>query len=263
MIGAIIGDVIGSRFEWNNLLSKEFDLFTPECRCTDDSILSIAVAKALLESKPDYSDLDTQAVRWLREVGNRYPDGWYSRRFKAWLTCDDPQPYEAKTNGCAMRVSACAHAARSLEEAKRLSHAVTAITHNHPEGINGAEAVTVAVYMAKQGCTKEEIRQAIEADYYTWDFTLDSIRQNYPFDYTCEGSVPHAFEAFFESTDFEDAIRGAISIGGDSDTIAAIAGAIAGVYYGVPEELRQKTLGYMDDGMKEILFAFEERFGCR
>jgi len=260
MIGAIIGDIAGSRFEWNNHLSKAFEFFAPDCKCTDDSIMSIAAAKALLESREDFSDLSEQAVRWMREVGRRYPDGWYSRRFKAWLLSEDPQPYEAKTNGAAMRVSACAYAARSLEEAKRLSRAVTEITHNHPEGIKGAEAVTVAVYMARTGSSKAEIRSEIEKNYYALDFTLDGIRENYPFDYTCEGSVPQSFMAFFESVDFEDAIRNAISIGGDSDTIAAIAGAVAGAHYGVPEELRTQALGYMDEGMKEILFAFEKRF---
>lgn len=262
MIGVIIGDIAGSRFEWNNHLSRDFEFFAPDCKCTDDSIMSIAVAKSLLESKDDFSDLSLQAVRHMREVGCRHPDGWYSRRFQAWLTCDDPQPYEAKTNGAAMRVSACAYAAHSLEEAKRLSHDVTAITHNHPEGIKGAEAVTVAVYLAKTGSTKEEIRRVIERDYYAINFTIDSIRDGYEFDYTCEGSVPHALEAFFESTDFETAIRTAISLGGDSDTIAAIAGAVAGAYYGVPEHFRAKAIEYMDEYMKEILFAFEEKF-CR
>ena len=260
MIGAIIGDIAGSRFEWKNHLSKEFELFASDCRCTDDSIMSLAVAKALTESDEAFADLSAQAVRWMREVGRRYPDGWYSRRFKAWLMSEDPQPYEAKTNGAAMRVSACAYAARSLEEAKRLSRAVTEITHNHPEGIKGAEAVTVAVYMARTGSTMAQIREEIERAYYALGFTLDGIRDNYEFDYTCEGSVPQAFVAFFESVNFEDAIRNAISIGGDSDTIAAIAGAVAGAYYGVPDEMRAQALEIMDEDMRAILAAFEARF---
>lgn len=260
MIGALIGDIAGSRFEWNNYRAKDFDFFTPECKCTDDSIMSIAVAKALMESKPDFSDLEEQAVRWLREIGCKYPDGWYSRRFKAWLLSENPQPYEAKTNGAAMRVSACAYAARSLEEAKQLSRAVTAITHNHPEGIKGAESVTVAVYMARQGCSMTEIRDVIDKQYYPMNFTLAGIRDTYAFDYTCEGSVPQAFMAFFESADFEDAIRNAIALGGDSDTIAAIAGAVAGAYYGIPQVLREQAIALMDDGIREILFAFETRY---
>lgn len=260
MIGAIIGDIAGSRFEWKNHRSREFEMFAPDCRCTDDSIMSVAVAKALLESNLDFTDLSEQAVRWMREIGCRYPDGWYSRRFKAWLLSEIPQPYEANTNGAAMRVSACAYAAHSLEEAKRLSRAVTEITHNHPEGIEGAEAVTVAVYMARTGSSMAEIREVIDRQYYAMDFTIDGIRDSYVFDFTCRGSVPQAFAAFFESVDFESAIRNAVSVGGDSDTIAAIAGAVAGAYYGVPDTMRLKALGYMDEGMKEILAAFEERF---
>lgn len=260
MIGAIIGDIAGSRFEWNNHRSKVFELFVPDCKCTDDSIMSIAVAKALLESDSGFSDLSMQAVRWMREIGCRYPDGWYSRRFKAWLLSEEPQSYGANTNGAAMRVSACAYAARSIEEAKRLSRAVTEITHNHPEGIKGAEAVTVAVYMARTGSSMAEIREKMSKEYYTLDFTLDEIRDSYAFDYTCEGSIPQALTAFFESVGFEDAIRNAVSVGGDSDTIAAIAGAIAGAYYGVPDTIRVSALEYMDDDMRKILFAFEERF---
>lgn len=222
--------------------------------------MSLAVAKALMESKPDYSDLGEQAVRWLREIGCKYPDNWYSRRFKAWLTSGHPQPYEAKTNGAAMQVSACAYAARSLEEAKYLSCAVTDITHNHPEGIKDAEAVTVAVYMVRNGSSMEEIRAAIDGMYYPMDFSLAELKDNYPFDYTCEGSVPQALMAFFESVDYEDAIRNAISIGGDSDKIAAIAGAVAGAYYGIPEEMRLKVLEFMDDELKRILFAFENKY---
>ena len=262
MIGAIIGDVVGSRFEWNNHRSRDFELFHADCRCTDDSILTIAVMKALLESKADFSDLSEKAVYWVRKIGNLYPDGWYSRRFKAWLTSDDPKPYGAKTNGAAMRVSACAYAAKDLEEARRLSRAVTEITHNSPEAVKGAEAVTVAVWMARKGASKAEIRDEIIRNYYPIDFTIDAIRDKYEFDFTSEGSVPHALEAFFESRDFEDAIRTAVSLGGDSDTIACIAGAVAGAHFGVPEFMREKTLSCMDDTMKEIYFAFEEKY-CR
>ena len=180
--------------------------------------------------------------------------------FSAWARNSNAKNGHSYANGAAMRVSACAYAAGSLEEAKQLSRAVTEITHNHPEGLKGAEAVTVAVYMARNGSTMADIRAVIDTDYYPLNFTLDGIRNSYAFDYTCEGSVPQAFMAFFESNSVEDAIRNAISIGGDSDTIAAIAAAIAGAYYGVPESLRGATLTYMDEGMKEILTAFEQRF---
>ncbi|MBR3929446.1 MAG: ADP-ribosylglycohydrolase family protein [Clostridia bacterium] len=161
MIGAIIGDVVGSRFEWNNHRSRDFELFHPDCRCTDDSILTVAVMKALLESKADFSDLSEKAVYRVREIGNLYPDGWYSRRFKAWLISDDPAPYGAKTNGAAMRVSACAYAAKDFEEAKRLSRTVTEITHNSPEAVKGAEAVTVPDKAVIESYAFEKITEII------------------------------------------------------------------------------------------------------
>lgn len=263
MIGVIIGDIAGSRFEMNNHRSREFEMFASDCQCTDDSVLSLAIAKALLECSADFSDLSAHAVRCIQEVGRKYPDCGFSNRFRAWLMTENPQPYGAKTNGCAMRVSGCAFAAGSLEQAQQLSRAVTEITHSHPEGIKGAEAVTVGVYLARTGATKDEIREVITREYYPIDFTIDSIRDSYKFDFTCEGSIPQAFQAFFESTDFESAIRGAVSVGGDSDTIAAIAGALAEVYYGVPADFRESALSYMGDDLKEILSAFEEKYPVR
>ena len=159
----------------------------------------------------------------------------------------------------AMRVSACAYFARSLEEATELSHKVTCMTHNHPEGLKGAEATTVATYMALHGSTKEEIRQHILDNYYDIDFTIDGIRDSYHFDVSCQGSVPQALQAFFEAEDYEDAIRNAISIGGDSDTIAAIAGAIAGAYYGVPEYIEEKSVDYLSYRLQTIVNNVDER----
>ncbi len=159
-----------------------------------------------------------------------------------------------------MRVSACGFAATSIDEAKDLSYYVTRISHNHPEGMKGAEAVSVAIYLARDGKTKDEIRKAIEENYYRIDFTLDEIRLSYEFNETCQNTVPQAFEAFFESKDFEDAIRNAISVGGDSDTLAAITGGIAEAYYGVPEKLRNTALSYLDSNLLSIQKKFEERF---
>ena len=160
-----------------------------------------------------------------------------------------------------MRVSACGYAASSLEEAKRMSKAVTEVTHNHPEGIKGAEATTVAIYMARTGSTMDEIREVIERDYYPMDFTLDGIRATYQFNETCQDTVPQALKAFFESTDFEDAIRNAVSVGGDSDTLAAITGSIAQAYYGVPYEIRLEALSRLDTRLYGIFAEFEKRFG--
>lgn len=230
MIGAIIGDIVGSRFEWDNHRSKEFELFTEDCFATDDSIMTLAIGKALMESKNDWNDLGEQAVRCMQEVGRPYPHCGYGGRFWDWMYSDHPKPYNSFGNGAAMRVSACGFIAKSLEEAKKLSKAVTEVTHNHPEGLKGAEATVVAIYMARTGCSIEAIRDVIDREYYTMNFTLDEIRDTYAFNETCQDTVPQALEAFFESTSFEDAIRNAISVGGDSDTLAAITGGIAEAY---------------------------------
>ena len=260
MLGAIIGDIVGSRFEFNNIKTKQFELFAPRCFATDDSIMTLAVAKALLDSKADHSDLGACAVRAMQEIGRPYPHCGYGGRFIEWIYTDNPQPYNSFGNGAAMRVSPCGFAATSLEEAKALSRAVTEVSHNHPEGIKGAEATTVAIFMARKGCSIQEIRDEIDRHYYPMDFTLGGIRDSYTFNETCQRTVPQALMAFFESTDFEDAIRNAISIGGDSDTLAAITGGVAQAFYGIPDNLREMAIGYLDQRMKPILTAFEAAF---
>lgn len=260
MIGAIIGDIVGSRFEWNNHKSKDFELFTDKCSFTDDSVMSLAVCDALMRSSPDRSDLGEQAVRSMREIGRPYPRCGYGGSFRRWMYSDDPQPYNSFGNGAAMRVSGCGYVGSSIDEVKALSRAVTEVTHNHPEGIKGAEAVAVAVFFARTGKNKDEIRDYMVKNYYTLDFTLDGIRDTYKFDVTCQGTVPQALEAFFESTDFEDAIRNAISIGGDSDTLAAITGSIAEAYYGVPSEIREKAVSFLDERLLKILREFESLY---
>lgn len=259
MIGAIIGDIVGSRFEWNNHRSKAFELFTPKCFATDDSIMTLAIGKALMRSKPDWSDLGAQAVRCMQELGQPYPDCGYGGRFMTWMYSSDPQPYGSFGNGPAMRVSACGFMARSLDEAKALSRAVTEVTHNHPEGIKGAEATAIAIHMACSGCSMAEIRQAIDREYYPMSFSLDEIRDSYQFNETCQNTVPQALMAFFESTGFEDAIRNAISIGGDSDTLAAITGGVAEAFYGVPEELERQALRYLDDRLLAVYSAYRQQ----
>ena len=261
MLGAIIGDIAGSRFEWNNIKTKDFEFLTYRCEPTDDSIMSLAVAQALLESNNQYKRLSAYAVKWMQEMGSRYPRAGYGGSFSKWLRNANPQPYNSFGNGAAMRVSPCAYVASSLEEAKRLSKAVTEVTHNHPEGIKGAEATTVAVYMALHGSSMFEIRDCINDNYYPMNFTLDGIRDAYTFDVTCQGSVPQAIMAFLESTGFEDAIRNAISIGGDSDTIAAITGSIAEAYYGIPADIRNHALTFLKQDQLEILNAFEAKYG--
>ena len=247
MLGAIIGDIAGSRFEFHNRKRKDFDLFAPGCRPTDDSVMTLAVAAALMEA----GALDSRAVKWMQRLGRSYPDSGFGGMFYRWLQSDDPQPYGSYGNGAAMRVSPVGFYARSEDEVKRLSHAVTAVSHNHPEAFKGAEATAMAVYLARTGADMAAIRERIERDYYKIDFTLDEIRPAYTL--SCQGSVPQALEAFFESTSFEDAIRNAISIGGDSDTIAAITGGIAEAYYGIPTDIAMAGEQYLDEALRDIL----------
>lgn len=263
MLGAIIGDIVGSRFEWNNYKAKDFDFLTYKCFLTDDSIMSLAVAKAILKSKPDHSDLPAMTVRYMQQLGNLYPDAGYGGMFRKWLKDRNPQPYKSYGNGAAMRVSAAGFAAKDLVDAKILSKMVTGVTHNHPEGIKGAEATAVAIFLARSGKNMLEIRDVIDKEYYSMNFTLDGIRDSYKFNETCQETVPQALMAFFESTSFEDAIRNAISIGGDSDTLAAITGGVAEAYYGIPVEIRKHALTFLDERQMEILVEFENKYPSR
>ena len=260
MIGAIIGDIVGSRFEWDNIKTKAFELFTPDCSFTDDSVMTLAVAQAILNSGGDLDALEREAVACMRALGKRYPLAGYGGKFTMWLLSKNPKPYNSFGNGSAMRVSPCGFAAKTLDEGVAMADAVTKVTHDHPEGMKGAEATAAAIFLARSGKSMAEIRDHIERHYYPLGFTLDEIRPGYTFDVTCQGSVPQALEAFFESESFEDAIRSAVSIGGDSDTIAAITGGVAEAYYGVPQELRDMALAYLDDTQMEILIAFSEKY---
>ena len=259
MLGAIIGDIAGSRFEFYNHKSTDFALFDLSCRPTDDSTMTLAVALAILRAGGDLNALPQAAIFAMRELGRKYPYG-YGGSFRSWLHESDPQPYGSWGNGAGLRVSPCAWAAASMEEALRLSDAVTGVTHDHPEGLKGARAITAAVFLARQGAGREEIRSHIARQYYALDFTLDEIRPSYRFDVSCQGSVPQAIEAFLESTSFEGAIRLAISIGGDSDTIAAMTGAIAGAFYGIPQDIRNDALVFLDEERRKILFDFEKKY---
>lgn len=258
MIGAIIGDIVGSKYEFHNHRSKEFELFAKDCFFTDDTVMTLAVAKAVKEFDGDYDRLSKLAVKYMQEIGRPYPYCGYGGNFYHWMYTDDPKPYHSYGNGAAMRVSACGFAANTLEEAKKLSEAVTKVSHDNPEGLKGAEATAVCIFLARKGATIKEIESYVNEHYYKLDFTLDEIRPTYRFNETCQNTVPQAIRAFIESTDFEDAIRNAISVGGDSDTLAAITGGIAEAYYGVPEEPEQKALSYLDERLlriyKEITF---------
>jgi ADP-ribosylglycohydrolase len=253
MIGAIIGDIVGSRFEFNNHCSKDFKLFTRECRFTDDTVMTLAIAEALMKTE---SDLGPMAEESMRRLGRKHPRRGYGTTFMLWLQAKDPFPYYSYGNGAAMRVSPVAWAAHSLQEAVEWSRYVTDVTHDHPEGFKGAEAVTVAIWMARHNYSRGEIGDWIDQHYYHMDFTIDEIRPTYQFDETCLGTVPQAIEAFIESSSFEDAIRTAVSVGGDSDTLAAITGSIAEAYYGVPRSIKDKALSYLTPDLLAIYDAW-------
>ncbi len=222
--------------------------------------MTLAIAKAILQADGQYDGLSDLAVKYMREVGRPYPDCGYGGGFRHWLYSDDVGPYHSFGNGAAMRVSACGFVAKTLEEAIMLSRKVTEVTHNHPEGIKGAEATAVCIFLAREGKSIPEIRDYVNTHYYLMDFTLDGIRDTYQFNETCQDTVPQAIMAFLESTDFEDATRNAISIGGDSDTLAAITGGIAEAYYGVPNDIREQALPLLDEPLLEILKDFERVF---
>ena len=254
-LGAIIGNVVASRFGHSNPKTKDFELFVPECRMTADGSMTVAVMAALLAARNDPEGLASCTVRALRTFGRMHHDA-FGMLFQKWIYSPDPQPYGSWGNGAAMRVSPCAWVARSLDEALELARIVTGVTHNHPEGIKGAEAVTAAIFLARQKRPPSEIRDYIRENYYpNLTFTLDEIRDSYEYDSSCPGSVPQALKAFFESTSFEDAIRNAVSIGGDEDTTAAIAASIAEAAYGIPSGIDKKALAYVDRDLEKILRA--------
>lgn len=255
MYGAIIGDIIGSTYEFKRIKTKRFLLFPWFSAVTDDSVMTVAVARALMEWQEQGKNLHDAAVSHMRAFGRKYPNpvGAYGRRFKRWLTSYDPQPYKSCGNGSAMRVSPCGLLATSLEEALALAKVSAEVTHNSFEGIKGAKAVAAAIYLAKTGHGKDEIRRYIHQNFYPLDKTLAQIRPPYRFNGTCQGSVPQSIIAFLESESYEDAVRNAVSLGGDADTMAAIAGSIAWSFY------RCRNGGRLDAGMEKLLRKAQRR----
>ena len=254
IIGAVIGDVIGSVFEWNNIKMTDFDLFNPKCDFTDDTVLTIAVADCILNKK------DFAKTIW--EYGRKYRGRGYGGSFRNWLQEDNLKPYGSFGNGSAMRASAVGFAYNDIETVMKVAKQSAEVTHNHPEGIKGAQATATAIFLAKQGKSKQEIKDYITQTFdYNLDFTLDEIRPTYKFDVTCQGSVPQAIVAFLESSDFENAIRLAISIGGDSDTIACITGGIASAYYKqIPTEIMDFVVDKLPNEYIEIMNKFDEQY---
>jgi ADP-ribosylglycohydrolase len=257
MLGAIAGDIIGSVHEYSGTKTPEFELFHAHCRFTDDTVLAVAVADCVLHGF-DYTDK-------YHEYFHAYPNAGYGFRFFQWVSSGDRQPYNSWGNGSAMRVAAVGHAFDSLEEVQAEARRSAEVTHNHPEGVRGAEATAVAVYLARTGRHKDEIRESIEASFgYDLRRRLDDIRPSYKFDESCQGTVPPAIIAFLESQDYEDAIRKAISLGGDADTLACITGGIAEAFYGgVPAAIAERALGLLDEHLRKVTLAFCERYPLR
>ncbi len=257
MLGAIIGDVIGSVYEWNPIKTKEFELFSENCRLTDDSCMTIAVGCACNNSDLyNEKDFKSTLAWWMRRIGRQYPRAGYGGMFTKWLRSDIMPAYHSFGNGSAMRVSPVAWYAESLEEAEKLAQWSAEVTHDHEEGIKGAQAVAAAIYLARIGKNKDEIKKYVEEKYYVLNFTLDEIRPSYSFDVTCQGSVPEAIVCFLESKDYEDTVRNAVSLGGDCDTQAAIAGSIAEAYYGIPDTLKNKVFTFMDNNIKHYFLGY-------
>jgi ADP-ribosylglycohydrolase len=254
MIGAIAGDIIGSIYEYRQIKTKAFPLFQPGCEFTDDTVLTVAVADAILSGRT-YAES-------IRQIGRRHPDAGYGGSFIQWLYADDSGPYKSWGNGSAMRVSPVGFAFSSEAEVLRQARMSAEITHNHPEGIKGAEATALAVFLARTGHDKENSRTRIKAQFnYDLDRTVSDIRAFYSFDISCQGTVPEAIVAFLDSESYEDAIRNAISLGGDSDTLACITGGMAEAFYGsVPEEIRAKVQEYLTPDLWEVTEAFCRKY---
>lgn len=258
MIGAVIGDMVGSIYEFNNIKSTDFPFWNRKCSVTDDSVMSVAVAKWLLEDSehtPEY------LVKCMVELGRKYPRAGYGGHFRMWLMFDNPQPYNSWGNGSGMRVSPVGFYAGSLEEAERLAEVSAAVSHNHPEGIKGAQAISASIFLARSGKSKEEIREYVSERFgYNLDRKIVDIRKGYRFDVSCQGSVPEAIIAFLDSDDYESAIRLAVSIGGDSDTIACMTGAIAEAYYGVPDGIVEEAKKRIPGDLLDIINRFRTEF---
>lgn len=257
IIGAICGDIVGSSREFRPIKTKEFRLFNGYSCFTDDTVMTLAIASWLINDKNSKDVLISEIKRF----GLRYPHAGYGGMFKEWLSQDSPEAYGSWANGSAMRVSPVAWAADSLEESQKLAEMSAIVTHNHPEGIKGALATGDAIFLARTGSSKEEIKQHIEDNYgYDLSRKLNDIRPYYRFDVSCKGSVPESIICFLEGGDFEDTIRNAVSLGGDADTQAAIAGGIASAYWDVPSKLAARSIKHLDSNLLEVFIDFREKF---
>ncbi len=264
MYGAIFGDIVGSRFEWNNIRSKEFEFFHKDCAPTDDSIMTIAIADAILEwdklGRPSYNDLAVYATKAMRMWGNAYPCVGYGHNFAQWLEDEKMGPYGSCGNGAAMRVSPVGWAARTFDECIKMSYVVTAVTHDSSDGIMGATATAAQIFLARQGKTLKDLESFEKEHYYNYDYDLAYLMKSYRWNSMCDGTCQPAYQCLYESTGFEDSIRNCMAIGGDCDTTGAICGSIAEAVYGVPEDFVKKVRTYLDEDQMKVIDEFYERF---
>ena len=262
MLGAIIGDIVGSIYEFDNIKTKNFNLFSNEMFFTDDTVMTVAIADAIMNGGQHENFIQS-----MKKWGNNYIDKSYGSSFINWLTSETSEPYNSWGNGSAMRVSPCGWVAKldipieeGIKQTEELAKMSAEVTHNHPEGIKGAQVTALSIYYMRHGKSKNDVNEykyilknEIERSYrYNLNFTLDRIRSSYTFNESCQGTVPQAIVSFLESRNFEDAIRNAISIGGDSDTLAAITGSIAEAAYGIPEDIKEKSMSYLDGRLKGV-----------
>ncbi len=260
MYGTILGDIIGCPFEFDRGdKTKDFKLFSRRSHFTDDSVMTLAVCEALLKVGQDATvkEIEDAVITSMQSWGRRYPHEGYGGYFRCWLTARHPEPYNSFGNGSAMRVSAAGWLYDSLEKTRVVAKATANVTHNHPEGIKGAESTASAIFMARNGSSKEKIKKYIENEFhYDLNRTLDEIRPSFHMHETCQKTVPEAIIAFLEAKDFEDAIRNAVSLGGDTDTLGAITGSIAEAYFGIPEALRSECRNRINKDMRDVVDTF-------
>ena len=261
MLGAILGDIVGSPFEFdhNNYKHKDFPLLSEKSHFTDDTVMTVAVARGLMAGQGDAQKTFAEVQHEMRRWGRAYPHADYGGMFRRWLRAEHPQPYGSFGNGSAMRVAAAGWLFDTLDKTLKIAKVTAEVTHNHPEGIKGAQATAAAIFLARTGHSKPEIRQYVEQTFdYDLNRTCDEIRPGYRHVETCQETVPEAIIAFLESVSFEDALRNAVSLGGDSDTLACITGGIAEAFYGMPPELQQETLKRLPEEMQETYELFRQ-----
>ena len=265
MYGAIIGDIVGSRFEFDRGgKTKEFELFTDKCEFTDDTVMTVAVAEALLDAGKDAGEAKVKEllIKSMKKWGHAYPNAGYGGRFGAWLFSRQTEPYGSYGNGSGMRVASVGWLYDTIERTREVARWTAEVTHNHPEGVKGAESVAAAIFMARTGATKDEIRDYIVREFgYNLSRTLDEIRPGYHHVEDCMHTMPEAFECFLESESYEDCLRNVMSIGGDTDTLGAIAGAVAEAFWGVPGDIIERAEKFLTIDIVEVMARFTVSLG--